>query len=394
METDPSSHADPISNGGFETLCAHYGEHRLAQGGAVAPPIYQTSTFVFPDAEAFERRDLPQNPYYIYTRHANPTTAMLEAKLAKLEHGSWARCFSSGMGAITTALNACLKTGDHVVAVANCYFPTRQFLGEYLQRFDIATTFVPGTDPQALIAALRPETRVLYLESPTSGYCELLPLAPLVAAARDRNINTIFDNSWASPYFQNPIELGCDLVVHSATKYISGHSDVVGGAVVGRDDALGTRIRAEAELLGASPDPMASWLMLRGLRTLAVRMEQHQRSGLAVARFLADHPRVQHVYHPGLESDPQHALGQQQMCGYSSLFSFSLAEQSREATHRFLDRLRVFAIGVSWGGFESLAIGGLLFNRDPQRAPWLIRLHVGLERTEDLVADLRQALED
>ncbi len=384
---------DLLGEGGFETLCAHYAEHRLMHGGAVAPPLYQTSTFVFPDAEAFERRDLPQNPYFQYSRKANPTTRTLEAKLAKLERGNWARAFSSGMGAITCAINALTEAGTHVVAVANAYHPTRRYLEEYLKRFNISVTFVSGTRTEDFIAAMRDDTRVLYLESPTTGYFEVLDVPGLSAAARERGVRTVFDNSWASPYFQQPLEHGCDIVVHSATKYISGHSDVVAGMVVGRDAELGERIAREGELLGASIDPFAAWLLLRGIRTLSVRMERHQENGLAVARLLAEDERVAVVHHPGLDGVEQHELAARQMSGYASLFSFALKDQSREATHRFLDRLKLFGIGVSWGGFESLAIGGLLFNRDDTRGQWLIRLSVGLETRDDLVADVRQALE-
>lgn len=392
---DAHSHpGDPLAAGHFETICEHYAEHRLAHGGAAAPPLYQTSTFVYPDAEALERRDLPQSPYYDYTRRSNPTTAILEAKLGRLENGGWARCFGSGMGAITTAIGACVAADAHVVAVSHCYLPTRRFLAQYLDRFRVQASFVAGTDPQDIIAACRDETRLIYLESPTSGYFEVIDLAPIVEFARARKITTIFDNSWSTPYFQRPLELGCDMVVHSMTKYLAGHSDALGGAVVGRDPELHQKIAAEGELLGATLDPFAAWLTLRGLRTLALRMEQHQRSGLALARLLQEHPKVERVRHPGLESDPQHAVAQRQQRGYSSLFSFSLADQSREAMHRFIDRLRLFSIGCSWGGHESLVFGGLAFSNEHDRLPWLIRLHAGLEATEDLVADVRQALGD
>lgn len=395
--TPPVPADDPHQEGGFETLCTHYGEHRLAHGGGATPPIYQTSTFVYPDAEAFEGRDDPKTPYYVYTRRSNPTTTILEAKLARLEGGRWARSFASGMGAITAALNLCLKSGAHVVVVSDCYHPTRRYLSEYLSRFDVRVTFVPGTDPADFIAALRDETRVLYLESPTSGRFDVLELAPLVAAARARGITTILDNSWSTPYFQRPLESGIDLVVHSATKFISGHSDTLGGIVVGRDETLRARLYDEAEMLGASIDPFAAWLLIRGLRTLPLRMEQHQRSGLAIARLLAQHPRVQRVYHPGLETYAQHAVAQRQMRGYSGLFSFALHEQTREATNRFINRLRVFSIGCSWGGHESLVVGGRsadLFAENVNEPEWIIRLHAGLEATQDLVADVRQALED
>lgn len=393
MNSLPPS-GDPLVNGGFDTLAAHYGEHRFAHGGAAAPPIYQSSTFVYPDAEAFDRRDLAQSPYYDYTRRSNPTTALLEAKLAKLERGTWARCFASGMGAITAAINLNVSSGAHIVAVGNCYTPTHRYLHDYLKRFDVSVTFVHDADPSAFVDALREETALLYLESPTFGLFDVLDVSALTTLARERGILTIFDNSWATPCFQNPLELGCDLVIHSATKYIGGHSDALGGVIVGRDEDLRQRVAIEGELLGATLDPFASWLLLRGLRSLRLRMEQHQRSGLAVARMLAEHPKVQHVRHPGLETHPQHALATRHLRGFAGMFSFALSEQSREATHRVLNRLRLFHIGPSWGGYESLAVGGLLFNHDPKSSPWLIRLHCGLESTEDLVADVCQALED
>ena len=395
MEQQPRSR-DPHAEGGFETLCAHYGEHRHAHCGAAAPPLYQTSTFIYPDAEAFDARDRPDTPYYAYTRHANPTTAILEAKLARLERGNWARCFASGMGAITAAINLCISSDAHVVIVSDCYHPTRRYLTEYLRRFDVQVSFVPGTNPEEFIAALRDETRLIYLESPTSGRCDVIDLAPIVAAARQRGITTILDNSWATPYFQNPLELGVDLVLHSATKFIGGHSDTLGGVVAGRDEKLHQKLWDEAELLGASLDPFAAWLLIRGLRTLPLRMEQHQRSGLALARLLAEHPAVERVYHPGLESYANHAVARRQLRGYSSLFSFALRDQCPEAIRRFLNRLRVFSIGCSWGGFESLALGGLsreLFAENANEPAWIIRLHAGLESTADLVDDVHQALE-
>lgn len=386
--------AAELAESGFATLCQHFGEQRHDHFGAAAPPIYQSSTFIFPDAAAYESLNQFEGRPYVYTRRANPTTAVLEAKLARLEQGRWARGFASGMGAITAAINTSLAAGAHVVAVAGCYGPTHYYLETYLRRFGVQTTFVAGTNPADFIAAIRDETRLIYLESPTSARFDVIDLAPIIAIARQRGITTIFDNSWASPYFQRPLDLGCDLVLHSATKYIGGHSDTVGGIVAGRDEELRKKLLAEAELLGASMDPFAAWLLLRGLRTLAVRMEQHQRSALTIARMLAEHPAVRRVNHPGLESHPAHAIARRQLGGFGSLFSFELHDQTREATHRFINRLRLFSIGCSWGGHESLALGGTLFDDGTGPPPWVIRLHVGLESTEDLLADVRQALED
>jgi cystathionine beta-lyase len=375
---------------GFETLCTHFGEDRAASFGAAAPPIVQTSTFVYPTAEAFDRRGESDTPFWDYTRVGNPTTALLEAKLARLERGEWALAFASGMGAITAALQACLGSGDHVVSVASCYAPTRWYLDEVLARFGVGVTYVDGESPQGFLAALTPRTRLVFLESPTSGVFRVLDVPALTAALAPRGILAVFDNSWASPCFQNPLDLGCDLVLHSATKYIGGHSDVVAGVAVGRDRGLEKRVRRQAELAGACLDPFAAWLLVRGLRTLALRMAQHQASGLAVARMLADHPCVLAVHHPGLESHPGHELARRQLRGFAGLFSFALVDQSPEAARRLLNRLRLFSIGVSWGGHESLAIE---MPQPPGSAGLrLIRLHCGLETTADLVDDVERAL--
>lgn len=382
---------DPLPDAGFETIITHYGENPRGQFGAAAPPIYQTSTFLYPDAAAFEQRRTQGSPHYDYSRVGNPTNAILEAKVARIERGEWAEFFGSGMGAISSALNACVASGSHVVIVNQCYGPTRMYL-DHLKRFGVSTTYVQSVDPAEFIAAIRPETRVMYLESPTSGLFELPDIAPITAAARERGIVTLFDNSWASPYFMNPLDLGVDIVVHSASKYLNGHSDVVSGVLIGRDRELQRRVWREMELGGAMLDPFAGWLIMRGLRTLSLRMERHQSTGFALARALESHPKVARVHHPGLESHPQHAIARKQLRGFSGLFSFELKDGSREAAQRFLNRSKLFQIGVSWGGYESLALAGTFFGgHGPPR--WVIRLSAGLENADDLVADIRQALE-
>lgn len=389
----PRRPADDLPAGvGFETLCTHAAEASQILGGPAAVPIYQASTFLFPDAEAFEKRKAPGSPYFEYTRVGNPTTAVLEAKLALLEKAQWCFCLSSGMAAISAAINACVHAGAHVVCVERCYWPTARYLRNYLPRFGVTTTFVNSVSAADYIAAIRPETKLIYLESPTSGTMEILDVESITAEARRRGIPVAFDNSWASPFFQTPLDLGCDLVVHSATKYIGGHSDVVAGVVCGRDEQLRRRVFREVELIGGTIDPFASWLLIRGLRTLGVRLRQHERSALAVARLLAGHPKVRCVRHPGLESAPGHELARRQMRGFGGLFSFELHDQSRDATHAFIDKLRLFSIGVSWGGHESLVLGGNFWSQDAQMPAWMIRLYVGLETTEDLVEDVRQAL--
>lgn len=377
---------------GFETLCQHFGEHPLGQGGGAAPPIYQNSTFVFPSAEAFNRRKEPGNRFFDYSRIGNPTSNLLAAKVAALEHARWGRTFGSGMGAISAAINACVRQGDHIVCVNRCYWPTKQYLG-YMERFGVSTTFVPGVEPDDFAAAFRSNTRVLYLESPTAGLGDVPPVAPLVELAHERGARVIFDNSWATPYFFQPLDLGCDLVLHSATKYIGGHSDVVAGLLFGRDAELEAVVQQECELHGATLDPFAAWLLIRGLRTLPLRMERHQQNALRVAVFLVSHPRIAAVYHPGIPAHPHHETARQQLRGFSSLFSFTLKDQTQEACYRFVDQLRLFGIGASWGGHESLALAGSFFSDDMANPVWIIRLHIGLETVTDLIADIKQALE-
>src|SRR5262249_12449879 len=255
---------DPVPDPGFETIATHYAEEYGLYEGAASPPIFQTSTFIYPDAAAFAARRTPGSPHHDYTRVSNPTTQILEAKLARLEHGGWCQCFGSGMGAISSAINACVAAGSHVVCVEHAYGPTRTYL-HHVKRFAIETTHVRGVNTADFLAAIRPETKLLYLESPTSGYFECPDIETLAAAARERGIVTIFDNSWATPYFLNPLDLGIDIVVHTGTKYINGHSDVVSGIAVGRDDGLQAKVQQEAELGGATLDPLAAWLMMRGL---------------------------------------------------------------------------------------------------------------------------------
>jgi cystathionine beta-lyase/cystathionine gamma-synthase len=297
------------------------------------------------------------------------------------------------MGAICAAINLFVHHGAHVVAVGHSYRPTRRYL-KHLERFGVTTTFVTGCEVAGLLEAIRPETKLIYLESPTTGYFEVLEIPPIAAAARERGIATIFDNSWATPFFQRPLEWDVDLVVHSASKYLNGHSDVVAGVVVGRDEELRRRLWREIELGGATLDPFAAWLMIRGLRTLPLRMQQHQKSALEVAGMLEEHVAVARVHHPGLESHPQHATARRQLGGYSGLFSIELEDASREAGQRVLNRFKLFRQGVSWGGYDSFCLGGTMFGHERDRPAWLIRLSVGLESTDDLIADVRQALEE
>lgn len=378
---------------GFETLCAHAGDDPKRFHGAPVPPIYQNSLFTVPDAESFFTRGELRPECYDYTRCANPTTDVLEEKLAALERTEAARCFGSGMAAVTAAVLYGVRSGDHVVAVDTVYGPTRQFLTQYLPRFQVAVTFVPGDDPEQFRSACTARTRLFYLESPSSLVFRQQDLAAVASLAREREILTVIDNSWASPYFQNPTDFGIDLVLHSATKYLGGHSDIVAGVVMGARKHLDSIREWEGQLLGGILDPFAAWLMLRGVRTLPVRMDRHQQNAMAVARMLEEHPAVSRVHYPGLASCPQAELSRRQLRGSSGLLSFELKDGTRELACRVLNRLRYFGIGVSWGGFESLATPVALPDARGGEPHWGIRLHIGLETVEDLLEDLQAALE-
>lgn len=380
-----------MKNPGFSTMCAHLGDDPARFHGAPTPPIYQNSLFTQPDTESFFRRTELRPEIYDYTRVANPTTDVLETKLAALERTDACRAFGSGMAAVSAAILHAVRTGDHIVAVETSYGPTRQFLKDYLPQLGIDVTFVHGADPSEFLGATRPNTRLYYLESPSSLVFHLQDLPVVCEMARDRGIVTAIDNSWATPYFQNPTEFGVDLVIHSATKYLCGHSDVVAGVVMGDRERMQKLTVQEGFLLGGILDPFAAWLLLRGVRTLGVRMDRHQQSAGRVADFLESHPRVARVYWPGLASHPQHELGRRLMRGNSGLLSVALKDGGREAACRMIDRLHYFGIGVSWGGFESLAIPMSFV--EPEGRLWGARISVGLEDVDDLLADLEQALD-
>ena len=395
---------------GFETLCAHWGEEPSRYHGAVVPPIFQASLFTSPDSETFSHRGEPGAGVYDYTRTANPTTDILEKKVAALEKTEAARCFGSGASAVAAAIMHSVSAGDHVLAVSTIYGPTRILLTEYLPKFGVEVSFVTGTDPQQFDDYARPNTRLFYLESPSSLVFRLQDLKAVAAIAKARGITTVADNSWASPYFQNPAEYGIDLIVHSATKYLGGHSDVVAGIVAGSGERIASIAKWEGALMGGILDPFGSWLILRGIRTLGIRMERHQQSAMKVARWLEQHKRVAVVHYPGLDSHPQHALGAKQLRGYSGLLSFELKEGGQSAAYAVVDALKYFQIGVSWGGYESLAIPIAFPPDSPQSAGgepvylpgigsdpsekvrWGARLHIGLETADDLLEDLDNAL--
>lgn len=381
----------------MDTLAAHAGDDPFRFLGAAAPPIFATSTFVFESFEELEEAFAEPEAHCIYTRGTNPTVRVAEEKIAAMEGADGCRLFGSGMAAISAAILACVKAGDHVVTIKTVYGPTHTFLESYLHRFGISTSFIDGTDPAEWEAAIRPNTALFYLESPSSAVMKLQDLAAVAQLARRHGIKTVVDNSYSTMLLQKPLELGIDLSVYSATKYLGGHSDVVAGAVVGGAELLRRISADEYQLLGGIIGPFEAWLIGRGLRTLPVRMRQHQVNTAKVAEFLAGHGRVSRIHYPGHPSHPQYDLALRQMKGASSLLSFELDTRELEQIKRFANAIRYFGLGVSWGGYESLIFLPLIAYKrrlPPEKwpNPGLVRIHCGLEDPADLIEDLDQAL--
>ncbi|MGV3466403.1 MAG: trans-sulfuration enzyme family protein, partial [Heyndrickxia sp.] len=333
---------------------------------------------------------------YLYWRGMNPTVEIVEKKIAALEKGERCKLFSSGMAAISSAILTFLKAGDHVVSINNIYGPTTKFF-EYLEKFGITHTNTPNTDLNSIEGLIRPNTKLIYLESPTTMTFKLLDLKAVASLAKDKGIKTVIDNTWATPLYQNPISLGIDIVVHSVSKYLGGHSDLVGGALITSKEIMDHLFYHEFQLLAGVMPPYEAWLLMRGLRTLPIRMKAHQESGLKVAQFLEGHSSVKKVNYPGLESFPDYELGRQQLKGYSGLMSFELKDNSFESVRKVMNSLKHFQIGVSWGGFESLVISpNYGFNTEQLIRsgidPGLIRISVGLENVDELMEDLDASL--
>jgi len=373
-----------------EDICMHTADHYEQYQGAVITPLFQNSLFIQKKGEPYGSGE------YIYSRVSNPTVEVAEKKLAHLESGEKALCFSSGMGAITSGILSQVKSGDHIICVRNVYGPTRSFLETFGSRFGLETTFVPGLEVEEFEKAIRPNTRLIYLESPSTFVFSLQDLPNICQLAKQHAIQTMIDNTWATPLYQNPIELGVDLVMHTASKYIGGHSDIVAGVLIGREELMNRIQIEERAWLGNTLDPHTAWLLTRGLRTLPVRMEKHQQQALAVAQFLEAHPKVKQVFYPGLKSHPQQDLIQKQLRGFSGLLSF-IPHGDDEQIFQFIDSLKWFQTGCSWGGFESLVIP-IGFHMDEETEirlgipHGLVRLSIGLENLETLLNDLDDAL--
>lgn len=375
----------------FETLAIHAGQAPDPAYGAVMPPIYQTSTF------AFEGFDKPRE--FDYTRSGNPTRKQLQECLAALEGGTAGFAFSTGMAATATALWS-FDAGDHLIVHDDLYGGTYRLLTSVVAEKGISVDFVNLRDTAALEAAITPATKAIWIETPTNPLMNLVDLRAIAAFARERSILTICDNTFLSPYFQRPLELGIDIVMHSTTKYINGHSDVVGGALITAREDLAEKIGFLQNALGAAQAPFDCFLVLRGVKTLAVRMEAHNRNALALAHWLEAHPKIAQVLHPGLESHPQHALACEQASGFGGTFSFRIKGGQAEA-RTLLEAVKVFVLAESLGGVESLieqpfTMTHVSMPEDVRRSIGitedLIRVSVGIEHIDDLIADLEQAL--
>jgi cystathionine gamma-synthase len=370
----------------FETLAVHAGHAIDPTTGSVAPPLYLSTTF------ARDPEGVPLGGH-TYIRESNPTQAQLEAALAPLEGGEAALVFASGMAAGIALLQS-LPPGSHVLLPDDVYYGFRVAGEEYLPHWGIRADGVAMDDLDALAAAIRPETRLVWIETPSNPLLKIVDIAAVARLAREAGALSVLDNTFATPVLQRPFDLGVDVVLHSSTKYLGGHSDVQGGALIfARRDGLVERIDHLRSITGGVASPFNSWLLLRGVRTLACRMAAQSAHALAVARALAEHPGVARVYYPGLESHPGHAIAARQMAGgFGAMISF-LAAGGKEAALRAVSRVRLFTRATSLGGVESLIEHRASSEGSKSRTPQdLIRLSIGLEHPEDLIADLDQAL--
>ena len=379
-----------------KNICLHFADEPERFQGAVIPPVFNNSVFVYPTFESLGDAVADETNHYVYWRGTNPTVEIAEKKLAALEKGEQCKCFASGMAAISAALFNSLKSGDHVLCISNIYMSTMNVL-KYLKKFGIQHSVIYSTDIEKIGNAIFQTTKVIYLECPTDTNFRLIDLQAIAALARSKGIRTIIDNTWATPLFQKPLTFGIDMVVHSVSKYLGGHSDIVGGALISSKEIMKQLFKDEYLLFGGVMAPPIASQLLRGLRSLPLRMKAHEENALKVAQFLESHPRVSVVHYPALNTHPDYELGKKQLLGYAGLLSFELSEGTYDAVKTIINKLKVFQIGVSWGSFESLVMSpNYGYNEDSLKnelvSTGLIRISVGLEDSERLIDDLKQAL--
>lgn len=389
---------EKLSKWADATIAIQRGEPKHGRSGPIAPEIVRSSTFTFSSTAEMKRWAEGKSSAYIYTRYGNPTLAIAEEKIAALEGAETAIVTASGMAAISSALLAVLSTGDEVISTAQLYGGTYRLMRDLFPRFGIRVRHVEG-DLGGVEDVVTPRARALYVETPTNPSLRLVDLRRAVAIAREFNLVSIVDNTFASPVLQKPIALGFDMVVHSATKYLGGHSDLIAGAVAGSRPWI-HRVRDNIIYLGGCMDPAGAYLLIRGMKTLSVRVERQCKNAMAVAKYLERHPKVARVHYPGLTSHPDHKLARRQMRDFGAMLSFDL-KGGLAAARRFCDRVQIFALAASLGGVESLVVLPIYsshykMSRDElQRAgvqPGTVRVSIGLEDPADLIADLRQAL--
>ena len=391
-------------NCGFGTKAIHAGNVKDQQYGALTTPIYQTSTFVFDSCEQGGRRFAGAEDGYIYTRLGNPTVSVLENKIAALEGGEACVATGSGMGAISSCLWTIAGAGKHILADGTLYGCTFALLSHGMARYGVEVDFVDASDPENVKAHLKPNTAAVYLETPANPNLKITDIAAISEAAHAYNpeIKVVCDNTFASPALQNPLKLGADVVVHSATKYLNGHGDVIAGFVVGKADFISeVRMFGLKDMTGAVLDPFAAFLILRGLKTLEIRMERHCASAKKIAAFLDAHPAVEKVYFPGLAAHPGHEIAARQMADFGGMLSFEV-KGGRSAGTKLVNAMKLITVAVSLGDAETLiehpaSMTHSTYSAEELEASGipagLIRLSVGLENVEDIIADLRQALD-
>ena len=381
-----------------EMITSHYGEEYDKYYNAIVPPIFMNSLNVFEEIDDYFNAKTHDKHTYVYGRVQNPTVRILEDKIAALEHGVAAFAFGSGMAAATTAVLSVVKTGDNIVCLRNAYGPLKNFVENYCpQHLGTTLTYVKGNDVSDFEEAINDNTSLVILESPSSVVFSLQDVEAVSKIAHAHGAKVYIDNSFCTPIFSTPLDMGADIVMHTTSKYMGGHSDIIGGVLAVRDEELANTIVTNRELFGGIIGPMEAWLVLRGLRTLSVRVKAHEETALKVAEYLENHPKVDKVYYTGLKSHPQYDLVRKQQKGSTGLMTFEIKGTAEDAK-KVVNSLKVFKIGVSWGGFESLACMPHL-RCDEQTCQWLgagqhlIRIHCGLEGTDALIADLEQALE-
>lgn len=385
---------------GFNTRLIHSGTIE-DQFGSVTVPIYQTSTFKFKDAQHGADCFSGASDGFIYTRIANPTIRALEKNIAALENGYDGIATSSGMAAITSVYLTLLGAGAHIISTASVYGPARGILEKDFSRFGVESTFIITSDINSITASIKSNTKVLYVETPANPTIEITDINACAEIARKHNLILVVDNTFATPYLQRPLELGADIVLHSVTKFINGHADIVGGVLIAKEKTMYDRLRHAMVFMGCNMDPHQAYSVLRGAKTLSLRVERNQQNAFKVARFLESHPKIAWIKYPGLESHPQHELAKKQMSGFGSMISFGV-KGGFESGKKLMNSVHLATLAVSLGGVETLiqhpaSMTHASVSKDEKEKAGitddLVRLSVGIEDIDDIIADLKQALE-